>query len=199
MVRTEDQERAMLMRVISGSCKGTRLKGLSGDQTRPTSDKVKESVFNIAGPYFDGGSVLDLYAGSGGMAIEALSRGLTDAVLIDKHYAAIQVIRENLSRTNMNSFVEVFKNDANKALQVLIKNNRSFDMIILDPPYARQELEKQLDVIADAQLLKAGGVIICEHDKRVSLKDGIGGLYVSKRATYGDTVITMYKWGAEDE
>lgn len=187
------------MRVISGSCKGTRLKGLSGDMTRPTSDKVKESVFNIAGPFFEGGSVLDLYSGSGGMAIEALSRGLSEGVLIDKHYAAIQVIRENLQRTRLESRAEVYKNDANKALQVLIKKKRSFDLIILDPPYARQELEKQLEIISREKLLKPCGIIVCEHDRRVTLQDGIGNLDVFRHLIYGDTAVTIYKWGVELE
>jgi len=113
------------MRVISGERKGTRLKAVPGSATRPTTDKVKESLFNIIGPYFAGGDALDLYAGSGGLGIEALSRGCDHAVFVDKQTKAIQTIQENLRVTRYEANATVYRQDARQALDELITSGRS--------------------------------------------------------------------------
>ena len=107
------------MRVISGERKGMRIKAVPGDQTRPTTDKVKESLFNVIGPYFDGGKALDLFAGSGGLGIEALSRGCDEAVFVDQHFKAIQTIKENLETTRFTERSRVLKKDVTVALSEL--------------------------------------------------------------------------------
>lgn len=122
------------MRVVSGSAKGRPLKAVPGTGTRPTTDKVKEALFSMIGPYFDGGVALDLFAGSGGLGIEALSRGMDKAVFIDMESKSIDVIKENLRKTGLEGQAEVFRNDAGRALKALAKRGALFDAVFLDRP-----------------------------------------------------------------
>lgn len=187
------------MRVISGQLKGKRLKSVPGMTTRPTSDKVKEAVYNIVGPYFDGGEVLDLYAGSGAMGIEALSRGMDKGVFTDKANQAIKTIKENLRETSLTNQSEVYRNDARKALNLLHQRGRSFQLIILDPPYQEQTLTEDLTLISEIGLLDPDGIILCEHDKKVELPENISELVKIRHQLYGDTVITLYEWSESDD
>src|SRR5690348_8883448 len=132
------------MRVIAGEYKGRRLKAVPGQNTRPTTDKVKESMFNIIGPYFEGGMALDLFAGTGGLGIEALSRGIVKAVFIEKDYKAISVIRENIQMLGLEPRVEISKNDAKRALDTLAERGVRFDLVFLDPPYKLIGLYQEL-------------------------------------------------------
>ena len=109
------------MRVVSGNCKGKALKAVPGNSTRPTTDKVKEAMFNMIGPYFDGGIGLDLFAGSGGLGIEALSRGLDKMIFVDRDGKAIHTIRDNIHSCGFDDRVEIYRNDAERAIKALIK------------------------------------------------------------------------------
>lgn len=181
------------MRVISGEYGGRRLKALDGDNTRPTTDKVKESIFNMIGPYFEGGTVLDLYAGSGGLAIEAVSRGMDLGVCIEKNFAALKIIKENIEVTKEPEKFMVKKMDANKAIDFLKEEKITFDLVLLDPPYAKQEIEKQIDRMITGGLLKQEVVIVCETDKSIELPERISILKKARETTYGITQITIYK------
>ena len=160
------------MRVISGEYGGRRLKALDGDNTRPTTDKVKESIFNMIGPYFDGGMALDLYSGSGGLAIEAVSRGMDKSICIEKNFAALKVIKENIAIT---------------------KEPEKFEVVLLDPPYAKQEIVSQLEKMLERQLLTNEAVIVCETDKTVKLPETIGTLEKTRETVYGITQVTIYR------
>ena len=116
----------IVLRVVSGICKGRPLKAVPGNTTRPTTDKVKEALFNMIGPYFNGGIGLDLFAGSGGLGIEAQSRGLDKVIFIDRDSKAIQVIRENIKSCSFDEKIEVYRNDAVRALKTLIKKKIGF-------------------------------------------------------------------------
>lgn len=181
------------MRVISGEYGGRRLKALDGDNTRPTTDKVKESIFNMIGPYFDGGTVLDLYAGSGGLAIEAVSRGMDLGICIEKNFAALKIIKENIEVTKEPEKFNVKKMDANKALDFLKEEGTKLDLVLLDPPYARQEIAKQIEELLINGSLNEGAVIVCETDKSVELPERIGELVKTRETIYGITQITIYK------
>lgn len=181
------------MRVISGEYGGRRLKVLDGDNTRPTTDKVKESIFNMIGPYFDGGTVLDLYAGSGGLAIEAVSRGMDQAICIEKNFSAIKIIKENIEVTKEPAKFIIKKMDANKALALLKEEKTTIDLVLLDPPYAKQEIEKQIEQMLAYDLLSEDVIIVCETDKSVKLPETIGTCVKSRETTYGITQITIYK------
>ncbi len=117
------------MRVISGTRKGQPLKAVPGTNTRPTTDKVKESIFNRIGPYFASGRGLDLYAGSGGLGIEAISRGLEHMIFIDSSRQALQTLRSNLKACRFEDQSEVYKNDSHRALKALAKRHAAFDVI----------------------------------------------------------------------
>ncbi len=182
------------MRVIAGECKGRPLKAVPGITTRPTTDKIKESIFNMIGPFFDGGIGLDLYGGSGGLGLEALSRGMEHFIFIDKDQKAILTIKENIKQCNYDEKTEVFRNDAKRALKALHKRELQFDMIFLDPPYAKQMLMKDIEEIDKLQLLSSEGRIVAEHGTEVTLPEQIGSFQLIRQETYGKTTtITIFK------
>lgn len=180
------------MRVVSGICKGRSLKAVPGMSTRPTTDKVKEAIFNMIGPYFNGGVGLDLFGGSGGLGIEALSRGLDHVIFVDRDAKAVQTIRKNLEICEFDKKAEVFRNDAERAIKAIIKRNLKFSYIFLDPPYKLQKLTALIAIIDDQNLLEENGVIVAEHDARTVLPDKIGALTKTKYEVYGITAISIY-------
>lgn len=179
------------MRVIAGEYGGRKLKTMSGSNTRPTTDKVKGAIFNMIGPYFDGGTVLDLFSGSGSLAIEAVSRGMDKAYCIDNNYQAIQIIKENVAMTKETEKFVVLKANANKALESFQTDQIRFDLVLLDPPYAKQELLKQIEKLEET--LNPHALIVCETDKQVELPEVIGSLQRLKNQTYGISRISIYE------
>ena len=182
------------MRIIAGKFGGRRLKAVPGMKTRPTTDKVKESMFNIIGPYFDGGNVLDLFAGSGGLSIEAVSRGADQAFMIDRQYQAIKTIKENVEVTREPEHFHIFKTDARKALQKFAENGTKFDLVFLDPPYKQQKIVDDLLKMSTMNLLNPGTTIMCETDQDANLPEQIDGFEFYKIVTYGITVLTIYQY-----
>lgn len=187
------------MRVITGEYGGRRLKAVPGESTRPTTDKIKESLFNMIGPYFDGGNCLDLFAGSGGLAIEAVSRGMDKAVLIDKAPAAIKVIRENIAVTKEEEKFTVIRGDAAKVIRNLRNEQRVFDLVFLDPPYAKQQIVSQIEELLNNGMLSPEALIVCEVDKKVDLPETIKNAREYKSAEYGITKIVIYELIFEKE
>ncbi|MEY8444783.1 16S rRNA (guanine(966)-N(2))-methyltransferase RsmD [Enterococcus ratti] len=181
------------MRVISGIYGGRRLKSLAGVTTRPTTDKVKESIFNMIGPYFEGGEVLDLFSGSGSLAIEAISRGCEHAVCVEKNYQAIKVIKENIEQTKELEKFIVLKLDADKAIEKLANDHWVFDYLFLDPPYAKQKIEDQVIKMSELNLFKKSAVIVCETDKTVELPEKIASFIQIRKKNYGITSVTIYR------
>lgn len=181
------------MRVVSGKCKGHPLKAVPGSSTRPTTDKVKESIFNIIGPYFEGGQALDLFAGSGGLGIEALSRGMDKAIFVDREYKAVATVKDNLRACRLTEQAEVYKNDSERALKALIKREMKFDLILLDPPYKKQKLVDILGTVTANNMLADDGIILCEHGSDVELPDEAGPLERWRYEKYGMIAITLYK------
>ncbi|WP_110112945.1 16S rRNA (guanine(966)-N(2))-methyltransferase RsmD [Bacillus sp. CGMCC 1.16541] len=182
------------MRVVSGNVKGRMLKAVPGMTTRPTTDKVKEAIFNIIGPYFNGGLALDLFAGSGGLGIEALSRGMDKAIFVDRDGKAIQTIKSNLESCQFESQAEVYRNDAERALKAIIKREVQVDLILLDPPYKAQKLKALIETISEHRLLSETGVIVAEHSNDVTLPNEIGLFERVKEETYGVIAVCIYKY-----
>ncbi|NRD78760.1 16S rRNA (guanine(966)-N(2))-methyltransferase RsmD [Bacillus sp. BRMEA1] len=180
------------MRVVSGSCKGRPLKAVPGRTTRPTTDKVKEAMFNMIGPYFDGGIGLDLFAGSGGLGLEALSRGLEKVIFIDQDPKAVQIIRENIKACHFEEKTEVYRNDAGLAIKALIKREIRFDYLFLDPPYKRQQLVSLMEKLDSEELINNSGIVVCEHSNDVELPLAVGRLTQIKQENYGITTVTIY-------
>lgn len=182
-----------VVRVVSGTCKGKALKAVPGNSTRPTTDKVKEAIFNMIGPYFTDGIGLDLFAGSGGLGIEALSRGLDRVIFVDRDGKAIQTIKENISVCSFTEKAEIYRNEANRALKAVIKRGLKFDVVFLDPPYKKQQLLDVLTEMDQSSLLAESGVIVCEHSHDVALPERIGQLQRIKREQYGIINITIFQ------
>lgn len=182
------------MRVIAGEMKGRHLKTVPGKKTRPTSDKLKESIFQIIGPFFNGGTCLDLFAGSGSLGLEALSRGMEKAIFIDKNRQAIHTIHKNITALNLQNRTEVYLNHADRALNALEKRKLPFDLIFIDPPYGKIVYEDILDKIALLHLIKVNGIIYCEHDAQEVLTVNPKFYERLKYDKYGQTTaITILK------
>ncbi len=183
------------MRVISGKARGRPLKAVPGQSTRPTTDKVKEAIFSMIGPYFEGGQALDLFAGTGGLGIEALSRGMDRAVFVDTDRKSVETIRGNLRATALESQAEVYRNDAFRALKALAKRGMKFDLVFLDPPYKLRLIEPALQQLEEYALLHEQAVAVAEHDASFNCGETLGMFVCEKRAEYGDTAVTIYRFG----
>ena len=186
------------VRVISGTAKGRSLRAVPGTNTRPTTDKVKEAIFSMIGPYFAGGTVLDLYAGTGGLAIEALSRGMDKAVLIDQNRKAVETIRDNIERAGFADLAEIYRNDAGKALSVMAKRGLRFDLVFLDPPYRMTNMDLVMLQLQERQMLTDGAIIVVEHDAKITYEPQIGALTRSRYSEYGDTAVSIYRHHASE-
>lgn len=173
------------MRVISGEFGGRRLEAVAGDRTRPTADKVKESMFNMIGPYFSGGQALDLYAGTGALGIEAVSRGMDHATLVDRQFAAIKTMQRNVAMLRAEDQFTIVKSSVAHALERFAEDGRVFDLILADPPYAQQEVMKQLAFIRERGLLSAGGRVLIETGLDVDYPSEIPGFVQLRRQKYG--------------
>ncbi|MFD1204042.1 MULTISPECIES: 16S rRNA (guanine(966)-N(2))-methyltransferase RsmD [Sporosarcina] len=180
------------MRVVSGSRKGTQLKSLTGNSTRPTSDKVKESIFNMIGPYFDGGVVVELFGGSGSLSIEALSRGMDTAYIFEKNNKACAIIKENIEKCRFTEFVHIFRNDAKHAVKTLQASSVAIDLLFVDPPYAKTEYYNFVMEMYEAGLLNDNAIIVCEHDKQLTLPESYGPFIKEKNPVYGSSAISIY-------
>ena len=180
------------MRVISGRVRGLKLNCPSGEDTRPTLDRVKEAIFSMLLPYLSGASVLDLYAGSGALGIEALSRGADKSFFIDNSAKAIECIKDNISRSQFNDSACIIKS----AAENFLKNcDQKFDIIFLDPPYAKGLYDSSLSLIESHHLLSENGIIVAEWDYEVGFAEKTGSFEIFKEKKYGRVGITLLKWG----
>lgn len=177
------------MRVVAGEFGGRPLKTLPGRTTRPTTDKVKGAMFNMIGPFFDGGRVLDLYAGSGSLAIEAISRGMDDAVLVEKDRSAQTIIQENIKMTKAQRQFQLLKMDDKRAISQL---SGQFNLVLLDPPYAKEQIVSVVTELEDRGLLVEDVMIVCETDKIVDLPEEISAFGIWKQKIYGISKVTVY-------
>lgn len=181
------------MRVIAGSAKKRQLKVPQGWQGRPTADRVKESLFNIIAPRIAGSTFLDLFAGTGNIAVEALSRGAEKAVLVEKDPRAVRVIKENLALTGFANHSMVLQRDVIQALCDLGGRAFSFNIIFLDPPYEKGHELPVLESIINNHLLSPSGLIIVETSKRDVMPESVSHLFLNRRERYGDTVLWFYE------
>jgi len=187
------------LRVISGQAKGHPLKAVPGSGTRPTTDKVKEALFSIIGPYFnEEDRVLDLFAGTGGLGIESLSRGAGSAVFVDSNPQSVEIVRRNLESTRLAGKASVFRNEARRALKALEKSGRPFDLIFLDPPYAMKDCDALLTEMAGKGLVADAAIAVVEHDPQVVYPETFGGFERTRYATYGDIALSIYRYTEED-
>ncbi len=181
------------MRVITGSARGRKLLTMEGDDVRPTTDIVKEALFSIIQFEIEGRKVLDLFGGSGQLAIEALSRGAQSAVIVDKSKKAVDIIRQNLEHTGFTKSAVVVNSDA---LSFLSRRTEKYDIALLDPPYSVGLIESALEKVAD--VMNEGGVIICEAPFKDELPGTAGGFTLMKKYRYGKTGLFLYRASREE-
>lgn len=180
--------------MISGERKGHKLIAPKGRDVRPTEDRVKESLFNIISPISANAVVLDLFAGTGGIGIEFLSRGASFAYFVDKGAESISSIKKNLEHTRYLEKSEIVMLDARTAIKRFATKGIRFDYIYIDPPYAQEELfHEVLNLISEAGLIKNNGLAIVEHDKKLILKDTYGDIVIFDERSYGSKLMTYYK------
>lgn len=174
------------MRIITGSAKGLKLKTPAGFSTRPTSDRVKESVFNVLNGminFYETEFVLDVFAGTGALGLEALSRGATSAIFID--FATADIIAENVRRAKFENATEILRGDFAKCLRKISNRELKFDLIFLDPPYKKNFVTAAINIIAEFELLKDAGLIVAEYgaDEILDVKN----FESVRKITYGNT------------
>ena len=177
------------MRIISGTARGTKLFTLEGQTTRPTLDRVKESIFNIIQNEIEGATVLDLFAGSGAIGLECLSRGAKKAILCDKSKEAVEIIKRNIEKTHMEECAKIINTDFETCLEKL--KNEQFDIIYIDPPYATDYIFKSLKKIKEIGISKKESLIIIETDDEQRILKDIGNIEIKivDKRKYGRATI----------
>jgi len=190
------------MRIISGTAKGRRLKvpKLSHDRrVRPLTDQAREALFNILGGLVVDCYFLDLFAGTGAVGIEALSRGAKLSIFVELDRKVVSTIRENLAITGFEDRAEVYSLDALRAIKVLDSKKSQFDIVFLGPPYGSPALEKALELLSISNIIKKDTVVIAEHRAKHDIPESFGSLMKLRDMRYGDTVLSFYKWRSNDE
>ena len=181
------------MRVISGKYRSIKLNALDGFNTRPTTDKIKENLFNMIDCY--DAYTLDLFGGTGGLSIEALSRGAKHATIIDGSSAAIKVIHSNIEKCRIEKKdCDIFRNDYKRALKILGKKEQKFDMIFLDPPYDKGLIDMSLKEIIRNNVCANNCLIICEKSNIEEISFIHENLEIIKEKSYGITNITIFEY-----
>jgi 16S rRNA (guanine(966)-N(2))-methyltransferase RsmD len=179
------------MRIISGTSKGRKLATPGNRSLRPTSDRVKESIFNILRGQIEGRVVLDLFAGTGNLGIEALSRGAKKVIFVEKARQALRLIQRNLSQFGLEERSEVLPIDANRAIGILKRRGKTFDLIFMDPPYEKGLIERSLAKLISHPIYHRESILVIEHHRRELVPPGIHGWDLIRQRQMGETVISF--------
>lgn len=180
------------MRLTGGLDRGRKLRAPRGSTTRPTGSKVREAMFNILGPPPEG-PILDLYAGSGALGLEALSRGASAAVFVERDSRALGALQHNVRALGFGDRARVLGAPVLAALRQLGEEGARFGWVFADPPYAAGDTERLLEALSGGSVLASGAVIVLEHDKRHIPPDAVGTLHLMDRRVYGDTQLSFYR------
>lgn len=182
------------MRVIAGKFRSRTLRSLKGQMLRPTSDRLRETLFNILGPTVEDATFVDLYAGTGAVGIEALSRGAGQAIFVEHHTPAVALIRRNLESLEIAAEAEILGMDAVRAIEALEARHVHAQFVFLDPPYAAAgEYASALEALGESPLVAPEGRVIVEHLKKRELPEIVGELEVSRVVEQGDAALTFYR------
>jgi 16S rRNA (guanine966-N2)-methyltransferase len=183
------------MRIVAGSAKGRALAGpkATSRHIRPTADRVRETLFNVLGQWLEGQKVLDLYAGTGALGLESLSRGASDVVLVDSDREALSLCRANTDTLGFTARVEVLAQPVARALETLGRRGDRFQLVFADPPYAARVVETVLEGLSAHQLLAGGGTVVVEHDKREPAPEAHAGFTRVDQRRFGDTWVSLYR------
>lgn len=180
------------MRIISGQYKGRRLQSISGTDVRPTADQVREALFNILSQNVSGSCVLDLFAGTGALGIEALSRGAQYAVFVDNASRPLTVLRKNLRNFGLLTQSQVIRWDISKNLNSLKSFQNQFDLVFMDPPYHKGLVPVALCNLMRVQCLTPGATIVAEHERHCDITSPDASISVTDQRQYGQTALTFF-------
>lgn len=181
------------MRIITGIAKGRKIKAPEGLSTRPTADRVKESLFNIISKRIFEARVLDLFAGTGNLGLEAISRGAKMCTFVDSSKSSFKILKENIETLNFQNKCEAYNSDAFSALKQFGKRDIKFDLVFLDPPYSKGLVEKAVEEIYNQNLLSDGGIIVSEYDQNDNIPERIGNIRIYRTEKYGRTKISFWR------
>ncbi len=188
------------MRIIAGTARRRTLETLPGDDvTRPTAERVKEGLFSAIQFELDGRRVLDLFCGSGQLALEALSRGAESAVMIDDNVGAVEIIKNNAKNTGLMKQCRISRMDYSEYLKAAAAKGEKFDLVFLDPPYAKDVKDEVLKKVSRAGILASGAIVVCESDvDRFTENEDVYGLRFRRKYRYGRVYITMLEMPESD-
>ena len=184
------------MRVIAGKSKGTRLSSFKGNAIRPTLDRVKESLFNQISPFIKGASFLDLFAGTGSIGIEAMSRNASDVVFVEDNPNAQDLVYSNLKKCRLinesSNNWQLIKLGAHQAIELLEKKQNSFDLVYVDPPFEKEIYDSCLLKLANSQILKKSSLVLVEHFHKNALLENYDRIQLQNKRRLGDTCISLF-------
>lgn len=182
------------MRVISGKLKGRRLKGFKAEHIRPTTDRVKESVFNILGPSLEEARVLDLFSGTGSLSIEAWSRGASYIECVELSKKSLAILRSNLKELGLGASTEIaLKNQDVFRYLKSFKGPPYFDLVIADPPFTEKWADRVMHSLSESQVLASGGIAVIESSSRETIEDNYGQLQLLDRRGFGDKKVSFFR------
>ena len=181
------------MRIIGGQLKGRKLRLKDAKGIRPTTDRVRAAVFNILRMDNTDARVLDLFAGTGAMGIEAISRGATSAVFVDSGHDSMKILKKALLEFGITEQCRIMNKKALPALKLLFAEENKFDLVFIDPPYKSEETEKVLKQLSQLDVLTKGAAVVVEHGNDKDLPDDINSLKKIDKRRYGDTMVTFYE------
>ena len=183
------------MRIVAGTAKGRALAGpkTTSKHIRPTADRVRETIFNVLGQWLEGQAVLDLYAGTGALGLESLSRGASKVVLVDSDREALALCRTNTDTLGFTKQVEILSQPVERSLATLGRRGDKFELVFADPPYAARVVETVLEGLAHHGVVAPGGTVVIEHDKREAAPQAHAGFEQVDQRRFGDTLVTLFR------
>lgn len=182
------------MRVTSGELKNKRIKSRKGFETRPTLERIKEAIFSIIYDKIKGANFLDLYAGTGNISFEAMSRGAKRAIMIEKDKEALRVIIQNVEELGLSDKCRAYKNDVTRAVEILNNKGEKFDVIFMDPPYKENISTETILKISECNILNKDGIIVAEHSSYEKLENEIGKFIKYDERNYNKKVVSFYEY-----
>jgi len=187
------------MRITGGKAKGRHLASVKGRSIRPTSDRVREAIFDLIGQHWEGKRILDLFAGTGSLGLEALSRGASDALFVDYSPYALKVLKKNIERCGFSSCSKIIRRDLRKTLPGKhLFGKDFFDLLFMDPPYRKNLIPKVARHLGGSLLLSPGALLVAECSKTEHPPSAIDPFVMHDTRTYGDTRIIIYTYEVEE-
>ncbi|MFD3156520.1 16S rRNA (guanine(966)-N(2))-methyltransferase RsmD [Haloimpatiens sp. FM7330] len=187
------------MRIIAGEARGRKLLSPEGMNTRPTLDRIKESIFSIIQTRVYGAKTIDVFAGTGSLGLESVSRGAKECYLIDKHPVTFGLLKKNVENLRFEDRCKCYNMDSYEALKSLGDKGLEFDLIFIDPPYRKEMIPLSVDIIHEKKLLNREGLIVCKIDTIEDIYEGNGKIQLTDKRRYGNTTVCFYAYGEDED